>query len=803
MKILYHIVVVLSFFFSGCDTTGNNVREMSFDENWLFHRGDIKDGEVVTLDDSQWRQVNLPHDWSIEDIPGTDSPFSADAITEVSGGFTVGGTGWYRKHFFIDKCAQDKCVFVSFDGIYMNSDIWVNGRHVGNHVYGYTAFELDITDYVQAGKENVIAVRVKNEGKNSRWYSGSGIYRHTLLKIVNPLHFENWGTFVTTPYVTEEQAKIQMQTVLKNTKKILEKEVVWDTQLIDKNGHIVAQKEQPVELDGSEIIELEKTFVVASPKLWSIDEPYLYKMVNRLKLKNEIIDEEELSIGIRTIAFSADEGFLLNGKAMKLKGGCIHHDNGLLGAKAFDRAEERKIELLKSADFNALRLSHNPPSTALLNACDRLGMLVIDEAFDMWRQGHSEEDYSMYFDKCWKDDLRCMVVRDRNHPSVIMWSIGNEIKAKESGEIVSLCEELTDFVKNIDKTRPVTSGVNSIVDATDGYLNALDVCGYNYCLSRYESDHERYPERVIYASESYASQAYDYWKEVEDNVYVIGDFVWTAFDYIGEASIGWCGYPLDKRIFPWNHAYCGDLDLSGERRPQSFLRETLWSGEPVSHIVVTPPVPSFPLNPDKADWSVWDFPDVVTYWNFPGYEGTVLDVSVYSNCEQIELFFNGSSLGKLDNTPERKHVLTWKVPYKEGVLKAVGSNDGKEVDVTALASAGKVEELKLTADRDTINADGNDLSYITLELVDRNGIRNQSVEELVEFSITGDAVIEGVGNANPMSTESFVANHRKTWRGSNLVVIRAGKTPGKIILTAKVEGLPDAHIAINQIAVSH
>ena len=803
MKFLYHIIILLFFVLFGCTTTGNNVREIAFDENWLFHRGDIKDGEIVALDDSQWRQINLPHDWSIEDIPGTDSPFSADAVTEVSGGFTVGGTSWYRKHFFIDKSAQDKCVFVAFDGIYMNSDIWVNGHHVGNHVYGYTAFELDITDYVQVGKENVIAVRVKNEGINSRWYTGSGIYRHTSLKITNPLYFENWGTFVTTPVVRENQAEIHIKSVLNNTKALKEVSIIWETQLVDKDNNIVAQKEQDIELNGSEKLEVEKVLEVASPNLWSVDNPYLYKVVNRLKQGNKVIDEEQLSIGIRTISFSAGKGFQLNGKSMKLKGGCIHHDNGLLGSKAFDRAEERKIELLKSAGFNALRLSHNPPSTVLLNACDRLGMLVIDESFDMWRYGHYKGDYGDYFDKLWKEDMYSMIARDRNHPSVIMWSIGNEIKDKEKAEIVGICKDLTAFVKSMDITRPVTSGVNSIVDATDDYLNTLDVCGYNYCLHRYESDHKRYPERIIYASESYASQAYDYWKGVENNTHVIGDFIWTAFDYIGEASIGWCGYPLDKRIFPWNHAYCGDLNLSGERRPQSLLRETLWSDEPVSHIVVTPPVSSFPLNPDKADWSVWDFPDAVTYWNFPGYEGKMLNVSVYSNCEQVELFFNDKSLGKLDNTPERKHVLTWKVPYKEGTLKAISSNNGKEVDVTTLTSAGQVEKIKLTADRNIINADGNDLSYITLELVDKNGVRNQLAEEMVEFSINGDAVIEGVGNANPMSTESFVANHRKTWRGSNLVVIRAGKTSGKIILTAKVKGVPDANITISQIAPSN
>ncbi len=802
MRVLCHIIILLFLALSGCDVKDNDVRVMSFDQNWLFYRGDIEGGESVILDDSQWRRVCLPHDWSIENIPGTDSPFASDAITEVSGGFTIGGTGWYRKHFFIDKNARNKCVFIAFDGIYMDSDVWVNGHYVGGHVYGYTAFELDITNYVHIGEENIIAVRVKNEGVNSRWYTGSGIYRHTLLKITDPLHFENWGTFVTTPIITKKKAEIHVKSVLKNSQKRSGEDIVWAVQIIDEDGCIVAQKEQVIALNGSESIEVENVLELMSPQLWSIESPYLYKVINRVKQDNKIIDEEQKSIGIRTIKFSADKGFQLNGKSIKLKGGCIHHDNGLLGAKAFKRAEERKIELLRSAGFNALRLAHNPPSTELLDACDRLGMLVIDEAFDMWYYGHSKDDYSKYFSKFWKDDLSKMILRDRNHPSIIMWSIGNEIKNKENPEIVALSNEMSSFVKKLDTTRPVTAGVNSITNQTDDYLAPLDICGYNYGLERYELDHNRHPERIIYASESYASQIYDYWKEVEKHPYVIGDFIWTAFDYIGEASIGWCGYPLNKRIFPWNHAYCGDLDLSGQRRPQSYLRETLWNEAPVSYIVVSPPIPSFPLNPDKADWSIWDFPDVVTYWNFPGNEGAEIKVHVYSNCNQVELFLNNKSLGKQDNTLVQKNVLTWKVPYQEGTLKAIGINNGQKVNVATLKSAGKVENINLIADRNIIKADGNDLSYITLELVDKNGVRNQLAEELVEFSLEGDAVIEGVGNANPMSIESFVADRRKTWRGSNLIVIRAGNTPGKVILRAKVKGLPESNITITQIASS-
>lgn len=796
MKNLFYLLFSL-LLVSSCTDKQTMPREESFDEGWLFYRGDVEDGERLELDDSQWRKVNLPHDWSIEDIPGTDSPFAADAVTEVSGGFTVGGTGWYRKHFYMDKSEQGKRVSINFDGIYMNADVWMNGQHVAHHVYGYTAFEVDVTEHVRWGEDNVIAVQVKNKGLNCRWYTGSGIYRHTFLKLTQPLHFKTWGTFVTTPVATEDSAKVRVQSVLLNDEK-MKGEFVVETEISDKSNTVIARKRQLLALHGEGVTHIDNTLEVVSPKLWSPENPYLYQVKCRLLQGGTIIDEEIVSIGIRDIHFSAEKGFLLNGKPLELKGGCIHHDNGLLGAKAFDRAEERKIELLKAAGFNALRMSHNPPSTALLNACDRLGMLVIDEAFDMWSNGHYQDDYGQYFDKLWKEDLYSMIARDRNHPSVIMWSIGNEIKDKETAGMVHTCRELAAFVKDLDATRPVTAGVNSIVNATDDFLEPLDVCGYNYCLNRYEVDARRHPDRIIYASESYSSRAYDYWKAVEEHSWVIGDFVWTAFDYIGEASIGWCGYPLDKRIFPWNHAYCGDLDLSGERRPQSYLRETLWNDEPTSYIVVTPPEPSFPLNPDKADWSVWDFPDVVTHWNFPGYEGQELNVSVYSNCEEVELFLNGKSLGKRLNRPADKHVLVWKVPYVHGALEAVGYNEGHRVNVAHLTSAGEVAQIKLSADRTELVANGNDLSYVTLELVDEKGIRDPLAEKPVHFTIQGDATIEGVGNANPMSVESFTSHSRKTWRGSNLLVVRSGKSEGDIVVTAKVEGLPDASIVIKQ-----
>lgn len=760
----------------------------SFDDNWLFYRGDLHRAQHTVLNDSAWRRVQLPHDWSIEDIPGTNSPFSKDAVSGVSGGFTVGGVGWYRKHFTIEEKYKGKRIFIAFDGIYMNSDIWVNNHYVGGQFYGYSPFEIDITDYVAWGQDNLIAVRVKNEGQNSRWYTGSGIYRHTCLKITDDFHVLNHGVTITTPVVSKAYAQMDVKILLTGIEN-KNKEQKICIRLLDTSGKEVCKTWQSVEGINKNDAYALQSLPVKNPQLWSVNHPALYQVICELYTDGRLTDQVATTAGIRSIEFSSAKGFLLNGEPLKLKGGCIHHDNGPLGAKAFDRAEERKIELLKAAGFNALRISHNPPSATLLDACDRLGILVIDEAFDMWRYGHYKDDYAQFFDKYWQDDLSKLIARDKNHPSVIMWSIGNEIPNKETDEIVAIARKLGDYVRSIDPTRPVTAGVNAVNDQTDNYIAILDVPGYNYCLNRYETDHERCPQRVMYGSESYASQTYDYWKAVEKYPWIIGDFVWTAFDYIGESSIGWCGYPLNPRIFPWNHANCGDLDICGRRRPQSYYRETLWSNRPVASLAVAPPVPSFPLNPDKALWSAWDWTDVVDYWNFPGYENTPLTVSLYTNAERGELFLNGKSVGILSNSVDKRNILSWEVPYKSGELKAVVYNGKKRVAETVLRTSGEPAGIRLYADRNLIQADGQDLSYITIELIDKQGNVCLSEKE-IQCRVSGGATLEALANSNPMSVESFISSARKLWRGAALAVVRAGETPSSVTVEVEAEGIP-------------
>lgn len=792
-----HIIILLLFAigFISCNEKSDPSRTRLFDDNWLFHSGDIRNGEHPTLDDSIWRKLDLPHDWTIEDIPGTDSPFDSTVVNGVASGFTRGGIGWYRKHFHIAKAEEGKRFYIRFDGIYMNSDIWVNGRHVGNEFYGYSTFGYDITPYLKYDADNLLAVQVKTETVTSRWYSGSGIYRHVWLTATEPLYIDHLGTVITTPEVSGELGKVAVSTTLVN-KTDEPVQPMIRLKVLDAGGKVVGQSQQNSVMAKGEKVTVNQELIVNNPNLWSVDAPHLYKLISEVVQDGKVIDSTAETFGIRSILFDPEKGFFLNGEALKLKGGCIHHDNGPLGARAFDRAEERKIELHKKAGFNALRMAHNPPSPALLDACDRLGILVIDEAFDVWKYGHFEDDYSKRFDELWQLDLERMIIRDRNHPSVIMWSIGNEIKQNDTPEMANLSRQLAEYTRSIDDTRPVTAGVNSVSEKKDAYLSTLDVAGYNYSPREYVSGHQRRPQQLIYASESYASQAYDYWKDVEKYDWVIGDFIWTSFDYIGEASIGWYGYYLEQSFYPFYLAYCGDIDVCGIRRPQSYYRETFWNDAPMTYISVTPPIPSFPLNPRKEDWSVWDWPDEINSWNFEGYENQVLNVWVYTSCDETELFLDGESLGRKVNTTDAKNKLGWEVPYRKGVLEAKGYIKGQEVTTSELKSAGDVKSIRITADRTMLSASGQDLSYVSVELLDAGGNVNPIADHLVTFEISGEGSLIAVANSNPMSTESFQKDYRKAWRGQCLAILKSGKKAGNIHLTAKVDGLPDAHISI-------
>jgi beta-galactosidase len=795
--------LILIFIFTFIQSTAQSQpkRNNLFDFGWRFHRGGALGAEEPAYDDSQWRMIDLPHDWSIEDLPGTTSPFNIDAVSQVSGGFTTGGTGWYRKTFKIPAEYKEKQLIILFEGVYMNAEVWLNGEFLGNHPYGYTSFWFDISGKVKFEKENVLCVKVKNEGENSRWYSGSGIYRHVWLNIVSPFHVATWGTYITTPHVSEQEALINIKTSLVNqSSKIANIKLV--TKIFNSSGQEQSEVETGKVIEPGKTIEIVQEMKLNKPALWSTDSPVLYKAISEIHESEALTDQVETEFGIRSISFDAVKGFLLNGNPLKLRGGCVHHDNGILGSKAYDRAEERRVELLKASGFNAIRSSHNPPSPAFLNACDRLGMLVIDESFDMWKEEKNPNDYHLYFSDWWKKDIESMILRDRNHPSVILWSIGNEIPNRQKHEVVELAKTLGEFIRLIDPTRPITSAVNDLRPDKDPYFAALDVAGYNYAsggdhnqINLYEFDHERLPLRVMVGTESFPLEAFGSWMNVRDHPYVIGDFVWTAFDYIGEASIGWRGYFQKQDFFPWSLAFCGDLDICGWKRAQSYYRDALWKENQVS-IWVTPPQPSFALNPERQLWSKWHWTDAVDDWNWKGSEGKIMDVNIYSSCGKVELFLNGKSLGEKVTDRSTKYLANWQVPYEPGTLRAVGFAGRKELAVAELHSSGEVTQIKLSADRNKIRSDGQDLSYITVDLTDNKGVCNRKAENQVSFEVEGPGTIAGVGNANPISLESFQLPKRKAWHGRCMVIIKSDKTAGKIILKATSAGLRPASLEI-------
>ena len=765
-----------------------------FDSDWLFHKGGAQGADQQDFDDAGWQKIDLPHDWSIEDLPGTTSPFNPEAINGVSIGFTTGGIGWYRKTFTLPVNPQNTRISILFDGVYMNSDVWINGVHLGNHPYGYTSFYYDITDIIKRNGKNIIAVQVKNVGVNSRWYAGSGINRHVWVIETNPIHVAQWGTFITTPEVSVSSAKVNIQTKVKNETGV-SATITLVNKIVNAKGVEVARKSSKQNVPANDEYGFNENAMVKSPALWSNENPNLYKAITEVYVNGRQADHVETKFGIRKISFDAVNGFLLNNKPMKLKGGCFHIDNGPLGAKSFDRAEIRRVVLMKESGFNAIRCSHNPPAPAFLEACDSLGMLVIDEAFDCWNEGKNPDDYHVYFKDWWQRDLQSMLLRDRNHPSIIMWSIGNEIPGMERSSVADTAKILADYVRSVDNTRPVTAAVVWFAQNKDVFFSALDVSGYNYANDKYVSDHQREPNRIMLGTESFPLEAYGNWMDVVDHPWVIGDFVWTGFDYIGESSIGWLGHPQNKNFYPWNLAFCGDIDICGWKRPQSFYRDALWKKDQLS-IFVKPRQPSFPVNSKKPEWSKWNWDDVVANWNWKGSEDSEFEVNIYSSCDEVELFLNNKSLGKKPTNRSTKFMAVYNIPYTAGELKAVGYDNGKIVNTAILKTAGEATQIKLSTDKKVIKADNQGLSYITVELVDKNGIRNPNAENLVHFEIEGPGTIAGVGNANPESIESYQLPKRKAWHGRCLVIIKSKRTPGNIKLKAISPGLTSADVLI-------
>lgn len=769
-------------------------REINFNENWKFHLGDTAGASARQFNDRSWRTINLPHDWSIEGRPEINNPSGND------GGYYPAGIGWYRKTFNFQQDDRLTETIIYFEGVYMNATVFVNGHELGTHPYGFTSFFYDITPYLRTG-ENTMAIKVDNsQQKNCRWYTGSGIYRNVKLIRTPKMRFEPWGTSISTITVSPQQT-VQVETTVANRQNRPQQAVV-QYRILDDDS-LLATKEEHVTLEAGETRTLKTQITLNGAKLWSPETPRLYNLECRLQSSDGLLsDQVSTHFGVRSIEYSAQKGLLLNGLPLKLNGGCLHHDNGPLGAAAYRDAEWRKARLMKEAGFNAARCSHNPPSEAFLDACDHLGLLVIDESFDGWRSSKTPHDYSTLFDKWWTKDIESMVLRDRNHPSVFCWSIGNEIIERKTPEAVLTAYALAGYVHKLDPTRPVTSALaawDSDWEIYDPLAAAHDIVGYNYMMHKGPSDHERVPERVMMQTESYPRDAFANWNRLDRNAYIIGDFVWTAIDYLGESGIGRFYYKgesegehYQRNQFPWHGAYCGDIDLTGIRKPISYYREMLYNPDRKLYMAVKEPN-GYYGEIKETQWSVWPTWEC---WNWPGHEGKNIDVEIYSRYPAVRLYLNDRLIAEKPTTRNEEFKAIFTIPYAPGTLKVVGVENGKETDARILETAGNPARIQLTADRTEITADGESLVYVMAEITDRKGRLVPNADALIKFDVQGAGTLLATCSADLKDESAYTDSRRKAWKGRAMAVIKAGKVKGKLQVTAHGQGLKKASVTV-------
>jgi beta-galactosidase len=741
--------------------------------------------------------VDLPHDWAVEDYGVQDSmrtgPFLKDQEMGDDVGYLRGGTGWYRKTFQLEEKEKEKVVFLHFDGVQTEMKLWVNGSYVGEHVYGYTPFYFDITPWLnRAGTPNNIAIQVVNPGKNSRWYNGSGIYREVRLSLLNPVFLDIWGMGIQTYNTTDSESDVSVD--LKYTNQSGEEvDFTLRTEIFSPSGRRVGIQELKGNSGpnggGTRRIE----FSITNPQMWSPDHPALYTARATLIRGKEIMDRAVSTFGIRSILYSSEKGFLLNGKEILLKGACMHHDNGLLGAAAFKRAEERRVEVMKRNGYNAIRTSHNPPSDAFLDACDRLGMLVIDESFDMWEQPKRPNDYHLHFKQWWERDLQAMLMRDRNHPSVIMWSFGNEVRERANEPGIELARKMISVIRSIDPARPITQAIcgfwdnpGKSWDASAPAFELLDIGGYNYQWQNYESDHEKYPDRIMFGSESVPMEAYENWHLVETLPYVIGDFVWTGLDYIGESGIGHSLLTEDNgqggsflMPWPWYVSWCGDIDITGNKKPQSYYRDVLW-GESNLEILVHEPIP--PGTSEKI--SFWGWPREHRHWNWEVPTGTPLVAHVYTRYPAVRLELNGALIGEQQLSDTSRLTAIFTVPYETGELRAIGIRNGVEMEEAVLRTSGPVTGLQLIPEKESIAPGPGEIGFVQLIATDKNGEVVPGSEIPVIIRVSGEGTLLSAGSGSPLAQGSLKDPLVRLYDGRALVIVRSNGKPGTISIEA-------------------
>ena len=793
----------------------------TFDFGWKFLKGDSPGAQQPEFPDSAWRTVDLPHDWSIE------GPFSDQ---EKSQGSLPTGIGWYRKRFRLPESYKDRTVLIEFDGIYQNSEVWINGEYLGKRPYGYVAFSYDLSPHLKTG-DNVIAVKVDNSRQpNCRWYSGSGIYRRTWLLATNQMHVAYWGTFVTSPRVSRNAATLQVKTRVKNERKVAAT-CVLSTSLLNRDGKTVQTADATQQIAPNGEYEFVQQVSVDKPRLWSVADPYLYKVHTTVSDQGKIVDEYDTPTGIREALFDADKGFLLNGEHVKLNGVCLHHEAGSVGAAVPERVWERRLEILREMGCNAIRTSHNPYAAEFMDLCDRMGFLVMNEAFDEWKVGKGQigpYGYANYFDEWYQRDVRDFVHRDRNHPCVVLWSAGNEIGDQSRAEGAETLRKLLEIFHTEDPTRLVTAGCDQIASepltnrVRPEFLALLDVVGYNY-VDRWRDRKEKYysidraafPQRRVIGTESgsMGGTRGDYrglfpsaapaaappgpgmmlrggrgrnidveqlWRFVSTYDYVAGDFMWTGIDYLGESR------------WPGKGSSAGVIDTCGFKKDGFYFYQSQWTDKPVLHL----------------------FP----HWNWKGQEGQFIPVTCYTNCDTVELFLNGKSVGakgyafprygmedRYGNTGARARVprttndlhLEWDVPYEPGTLKAVGTKDGKVVSTVEVSTTGEPSAIRLTVDRAEIAADRRDVAHVAVEVLDSQGRVVPTADNEIAFVVEGEGRLIGLDNGDPQSHEDYKAARRKAFNGMCLAIVQSTGKSGRIRVTANSSGLQPANLTIS------
>lgn len=795
---------------------------MNFNDNWRFIRetaGPIVNAEKPGFDDSSWRELNLPHDWSIE------LDFNPESPATHEGGFLDGGIGWYRKTFTIPSSLKNERIFINFDGVYMNSTTYINGYMMGTYPFGYNGFEYDITDQIKYDEENTIAVKVDNTQPSSRWYSGSGIYRNVKIEYKNPIHVARHGTFITTPdlenAISQGQANVNIETKVDNNSSE-NCEIKVKSCILDKQGEVITTVQSDIKTvtPGVDVLFKDQT-IINNPTLWDIDQPYRYKLITEVIADGKTVDTHETPFGVRFFDFDANEGFSLNGKYMKLHGVCMHHDLGALGAATNARAVERQMEIMKEMGVNAIRVSHNPASPELLEACNNLGLLVVEESFDCWSLSKKQYDYGRFFNEWAEHDTKEMVHRGKNEPSIIMWSIGNEIYDTTSENGVKIAKNLVRWVKEIDTTRPTTIGEDKTrgdkvnITELDPHIkeifDTVDLVGFNYSENNYQGYHDMHPEWKLYGAETSSAtrsrgvytHPYDYnsgttyddlqqssydndyvawgrtaedaWKADRDLKHIAGQFIWTGFDYIGEPT------PYYD-TFPAKSSYFGAVDTAGFPKDIFYYYQSQWTKEPMVHLL--------------------------PHWNWD--EGETVRVLAYTNMPEVELILNGKSIGTRKyqskttswgasyyETENGQTYLEWDVPFEAGTLEAIARDDnGTIIAKDKVITAGKPHAIKLTADRRVIDADGHDVSFVTIEVVDKEGFTVPTADHLINFDLSGAGTLAGVDNGDGASIERYKDNHRTLFNGKALAILKAEKHAGEIILEASSVGLKSDRLTV-------